>query len=777
MLKRVATQSLVVVTICWFVAGLGGMSALAQLNAPQAPTTFTIDGGSPSQGTSFVAAVFLITEPSGGQNGDTLRGVMISNSPASTPQAQGADIAQVQLFIRDTSSPTCSVNDFNTSSGSNGLVAANWALVSSLSGPLSGAFNTAIGSGGGVEINTFIPFSDNTTRCFAIVIQLSNTATAERKFRLQVAARKGNDTLTAATTLNSFENVIGEGPSVTDQALGSSFNTVTAGATNQVLQILQLGDSERGTHGSSPNGNLDPDGNPAVLTSVKVHNANAPAPKADSSDITALKLFYIPASGGSTCPVPQSNGNPPAAAVQIASLSGGALANFATTGVTFSGLAIFVNDEAASNSMGCLYVVADLLGINGRSFKPTTAVSGVEGSSVSFTDAPSGGAPAGTVRTISGTASAGCETFVALVGIGPSTIVRGTVGFDASNLNGRVMEFRCVDSDADTSGVTINSVTITQASGATAQPGSDISRIAIYQCAGTCSSGDINASQRVGSATISSFPVTIPLSSALIPDNGSDTFAVVVDVPSGATVGRTIQFTLMANVTEGSVTLTHGPVTDDLASAIEAGPSCDTSRVRIVPATPSRVRFTQPLQQRTIRVVIYNNSGQTISIDDIVELYDELLIVSTIPELPLTVNNRRRQILRVTVEGPDEGLPVTLRRPYFDITFTCADGTSDTRSASRVSQALEVRDVIVEAAGEALRFFVQGHSISGISVQLFDVMGRVVGQADAEEPILVLKAQDRSGQRLARGVYLYVVTVRSSDGTVWRSEVRKLIVR
>ncbi len=426
--------------------------------------------------------------------------------------------------------------------------------------------------------------------------------------------------------------------------------------------------------------------------------------------------------------------------------------------------------------MGCLYVVADLLGVNGRNFKTTTGVSGVEGPSGSFTDVPPGGAPAGTVRTISGTASAGCETFSALTGIGPSTILRGTVGFDASNLNGRVMEFRCVDTDPDTSSVTINSVTITQASGATAQAGSDISRIAIYQCAGTCTSGDINASQRVGSVTVTSFPVTIPLSSALIPDNGSDTFAVVVDVPTGATVGRTIQFVLTANVTEGSVTLTHGPVTDDLASTIQAGPSCDLSQVRIVPATPSRVRFTQPSQQRTIRVVIYNNSGQTISIDDVVELYDELLIVSTAPDLPVTVNNRRRQILRVTVEGPEE-VPATFWRPYFDITFTCADGTSDTRPASRASQALEVRKVIAEAVGETLRFSVQGHSISGISVQLFDLMGRVVGQADADGPVVMLKAQDRSGQRLAPGVYLYIMTVRSPDGQVWRSEVRKLIVR
>jgi hypothetical protein len=768
-MRRVAAWGIITGVL---LVGLGGLDAVAQLSV-QAPS-FTIDGGSPSRGSSFVAGVFLIQEPSGGQSGDTLKGIVISNSPASAPQAQGADVALVQLYIRDSSSPTCAVGDFDTTSGSNGLIAASWALASTLPGPLPSSFTST----SGVEIPYFLPFPDGTTRCFAIVITVASGATVGRKFRLQVAARKGDNSLTSMTTLNSFENVISEGPSVADQALGPGFSTVNAGAANQVLQILQITDSERGTNGSSNGRNLDPDSNGVWLTSVIVHNANAPVPKADSSDITSLKLFVILTSGGSSCPAPQSNGNPPSTALQIASLSGGALANFSTTGVTFSSLTIPISDEATGSSMVCLYIVADLLGSNGRNFKTNVKVSGTEGLSGTFSNIPSNGVEAGTTRTIQGSASAGCETFERSPGIGPSTILRGTVGFDAGNLNGRVMEFRCVDSDPDSNNVTINSVTINQTPGATAQPATDISRIAIYQCvAASCSSGDIVSTRRVGSATVSSFPVTINLSSAIVPDNSSATFAVVVDVASGATVGRTIQFTLTANVTEGSISLTHGPVVDDVRSDIIAL-ICDTSRVRISQSVPSRIRFTQPFQRKTIRVIIHNQSGQAINIEDvrIREEYDNLVeIISTAPDIPFTINNGKRKTLRVTLEGPDEGLPVTLQGPYVEITFTCAD--SQTSGASGTLKALEVRGITAEVIGKSLRFSVQGHSVSRISVQLFDLMGRMVGQADAEGSVLVLNAQDRSNRPLAPGVYFYIVTLSGEDGSVWRSEVRKLVVK
>jgi hypothetical protein len=41
----------------------------------------------------------------------------------------------------------------------------------------------------------------------------------------------------------------------------------------------------------------------------------------------------------------------------------------------------------------------------------------------------------------------------------------------------------------------------------------------------------------------------------------------------------------------------------------------------------------------------------------------------------------------------------------------------------------------------------------------------------------LLYRHDERGQRLAKGVYLYVVTLYGRDGSVWRSEVRKLVVK
>jgi hypothetical protein len=148
-MRRVAAWGIITGVL---LVGLGGLDAVAQLSV-QAPS-FTIDGGSPSRGSSFVAGVFLIQEPSGGQSGDTLKGIVISNSPASAPQAQGADVALVQLYIRDSGSPTCAVGDFDTTSGSNGLIAANWAPASTLPGPLPSSFTST----SGVEITYFLPF-------------------------------------------------------------------------------------------------------------------------------------------------------------------------------------------------------------------------------------------------------------------------------------------------------------------------------------------------------------------------------------------------------------------------------------------------------------------------------------------------------------------------------------------------------------------------------------------------------------------------------------------
>jgi hypothetical protein len=912
-----------------------GLPTMAQLAAPAAPSGGKVDGGSPGPGQTFVAVAFEITN---GATADTLRDILFSNSPASSPAAVGTDVAQIQLFVR-TLAGACVDGDFDTTAGDNGLNDAHWTLLQTIPGPLGAGFNTALPGGGLAFTGLNLAFGSGDTRCFAILIQVSSGAVAGRKFGLEVAARKGDLSVTSATTVNGFDNTISFGPSLADQA--TSLTTVSSGATNQVIQIIQIIDTERGTNATAAARNLDPDGNPIVITSVTVVNtATTPA---DNTDISAAKLFYLPLSGGASCPGATAAGNPPVGAIQVAILTGSALANFATSGITFSGLNLPAVDEAksANNNMGCLYVVVDVTSTPGRNFRTTTGVSGSEGTLGSFTISP--GVNATTTRQILGAANAGCDALTPVAGIGPATIAAGTTGFDSNSLDARVMEFDCQDLDPDANDVTINSLVITNLG--TATP-SDISRIAVYRCAGaTCAAGDIVLARRAGFATVSSFPVTITLTANnTVADNTTRRFAIVVDVTS--TIGNTIQLSISnVNVTEGGVPTTHaGPFDDDTPSTITGGanrgcedvtdlnvdagsipsgtsaivqrlvcadsdgiadsntvlitqvnvrnlgnavggPSGDVSKIEIVrmdtnavvgsttntanfattgvnipvsvtvpddgsvelgvrvyvtgtpgrtiqlrttlrmfeggvgpflksaddgtpetiaapaacptvvqgapavgqigvfQATPATLTFTNAGpdgtgQLRTIRVRVQNRSSIDITVEDITEQLGEIVVVEGVtPILPRTVRKNTSVTFFVKVRGPDVGpFPQTATRPYVDVTINCG-GPTAMQPARKLALPLEVKEIRAEQRGELLSFRVLGSGVQELGVQLFSLSGQLIADHRTSGATLTVPALTAQGQRLAKGVYLYVVTVRGWDGQVIRSEIRKIVVK
>jgi|GEM_PF-759971 len=69
-------------------------------------------------------------------------------------------------------------------------------------------------------------------------------------------------------------------------------------------------------------------------------------------------------------------------------------------------------------------------------------------------------------------------------------------------------------------------------------------------------------------------------------------------------------------------------------------------------------------------------------------------------------------------------------------------------------------------------FFVQE-----LRVEIFDLQGRLVYRSPWASESVLWKLQNQQGQRVARGVYLYIVTVRALDGAMLRSQVQKLLVR
>ena len=64
-----------------------------------------------------------------------------------------------------------------------------------------------------------------------------------------------------------------------------------------------------------------------------------------------------------------------------------------------------------------------------------------------------------------------------------------------------------------------------------------------------------------------------------------------------------------------------------------------------------------------------------------------------------------------------------------------------------------------------------------MQLSVYDLSGRLVASESALGSELRFEGLSNRGTRLAKGVYLYIVTLFGRDGTVWRSEVRKLIVR
>ncbi len=67
--------------------------------------------------------------------------------------------------------------------------------------------------------------------------------------------------------------------------------------------------------------------------------------------------------------------------------------------------------------------------------------------------------------------------------------------------------------------------------------------------------------------------------------------------------------------------------------------------------------------------------------------------------------------------------------------------------------------------------------VKELRVEIYDLQGRMIYRSPwASEGVLWTLKDDR-GQRVARGVYLYLVTIRAVDGAVMTSRVQKLIVR
>ncbi len=98
------------------------------------------------------------------------------------------------------------------------------------------------------------------------------------------------------------------------------------------------------------------------------------------------------------------------------------------------------------------------------------------------------------------------------------------------------------------------------------------------------------------------------------------------------------------------------------------------------------------------------------------------------------------------------------------------------RAVSEEALALSYVDA-VENSG-LLQFRVAGRGIASAQLAVFDMSGRRVFSSDWQpRGLLLWTLHNQKGERVAKGVYLYVITVRGSHGEIVKSKIQKLIVR
>ncbi len=220
---------------------------------------------------------------------------------------------------------------------------------------------------------------------------------------------------------------------------------------------------------------------------------------------------------------------------------------------------------------------------------------------------------------------------------------------------------------------------------------------------------------------------------------------------------------------------------------------CNTAiRVRYLTTT---VRFTAPNQRKTLRVRITRNIvGKPVRLDsiDVTATSPDIVDVTRVlPTLPRTITSATT--FTVTVQGPAAGpFPVIVNFPGAEFIPTFPGGVGDGEGADRLdysfncgtyvalsepkAEKLELRDLRSYTYNSQLVFEALGRGVKGLTVQLYDISGRTVLQAEANGSLVSVPLTG-ANSKLSNGVYLAVLTVRGWDGQIVKSEVRKIVVK
>jgi hypothetical protein len=631
----------------------------------------------------------------------------------------GGDITNIKIICTGGSNTECDSNDV--------IVNQNY--------PTPATFPQTF-SGLDVDIN------DNDDVTFEVQVTISSTPGNTIQLTFALSGTEGTlGSFTQGPVNHSQVTTIASGigcEGLTDLNIGPA--TIASGSTDVVVQNIKCEDNDGNTGASGA----------IVVNSITITNLGT----ANGGDIA--KIQY------GTC-----NND----ACTLFTPAGGA--DSATGPITFP-LTLDGNDITISdNTTQRIGIRVDVSSTIGNTIQLQTTLNVTEASQT-ITQGPVND---GTASTIVGGANRGCEAVTDL-NVNAGSIPSGTSAI--------VQRLVCADSDgtADGNTVLITQVNVRNLGTAVGGPSGDVNKIEIVRMDTNAVVGSTTNTANFATPTGVNIPVSVT-----VPDEGSVELGVRVFVTS--TPGRTIQLRTTLRMFEGGVGPFLKSADDGTPETIAAPAACPTvvqgapaaGQIGVFQATPATLRFTSAGpdgtgQLKTIRVRVQNSSSIDITVEDITEQLGEIVVVEGVtPILPRTVKKNTSVTFFVKVRGPDVGpFPQTATRPYVDVTINCG-GPTATQPARKLALPLEVKEIRAEQRGELLSFRVLGSGVQELGVQLFSLSGQLIADHRTSGATLTVPALTAQGQRLAKGVYLYVVTVRGWDGQVIRSEIRKIVVK
>ncbi len=102
--------------------------------------------------------------------------------------------------------------------------------------------------------------------------------------------------------------------------------------------------------------------------------------------------------------------------------------------------------------------------------------------------------------------------------------------------------------------------------------------------------------------------------------------------------------------------------------------------------------------------------------------------------------------------------------------------TQTAEPMAQTIQPMSIHKLSLSSQSGQFALNLQALGVASTRLQVFNLAGRTLLDQQASGNGLSFRVLDQHGNRLANGVYLYIVTARGLDGSVWRSDIKKFIV-